>query len=373
MKKNLIATVLAAVIILSCLSLSACSRIPDPPQYYVTRIVLNVGAQAEIMVNNENTVSVVTPMNPEGRILFTDEDLTGYKPEKTVEKIFSLAVKAGLFTSGDTAEFSVSGDSDYAKALSTLIEEKLTKLLDKKKLEGQVKTVPATPDDELKALIIDGGYYSEEMVDNHIGGDLNLALALVRISTAHLPDDAFIAFYFPIFNCGSTITQKDGMRRVIAGMGEAYATLAADYTASINELSKARDEAETLLYSLYVAEDSDYRVAVNKLFDLIVEGKRKGDTEYDSALAAIADAEKTAKEGLSEAMKKIDEASDAIYELEGTFPTEVVVEYRDKALAIQEEVGYFENRFMDEFTEKYKGDIWKINSALKANKKKLMD
>ena len=373
MKKNLIATVLAAVIILSCLTLSACSRLPDPPQYYITRIVLNVGAEVELMVNTENTVSVVTPLDVEGKILLIDKDFTGYKPEKTVEKIFSLAVKAGLFSSGDTAEFSVSGESDYAKALSKLIEEKLNKLIEKNKLEGQVKTVPEATTEELRDFVINSRFYPEEMVDNHIGGDFNLAIALVRLDTADMPDDAFVSFYFPIFNASSTIRQKEGMRDVIVNMGASQAELAADYAAAITALSEARDKAESDLYALLVAEDSDYRIAHKKLSALIGEGKKQGDAEYDSALSALKTAEENAKASIDEIMKPVDDVSAVLYDMEGTFSTEVVVAYRDVAISLQEKLGEYEKSFLKDFVAKYRSDIDRINSDLKDNQKKLID
>ena len=127
MKKRIIALIAVAALLLSAISLVSCNKVPEVPYTTVTRITFDAVASAEIIVNFQNDVVCVTPLNEAAEVILVGEDFRKEAPDKVIPEIAKLAEAAGYLTAVDSVKISVSGEGEYVDVISKMIKKSTEK------------------------------------------------------------------------------------------------------------------------------------------------------------------------------------------------------------------------------------------------------
>ena len=365
MKKFILPILLALVLVVSALPLSSCTSVPSVPESTVTRIILDAKAEVEIIVNFKNNVATVTPLNELAEVLLSEETLINMSPDKTAAEIAKLVCKAGLFLAGsqETITLSISGESDseYVQVITKMIDKKLTKTFGKYDVNITIEHVDPATDDELKALLMDEKLYSENMIDEYVKTEKNFALALARLESVSLPTSVFKYLYFSNLERIGVIHQKEEIANMIEELGEAHTQVLSEYRAAIADVKAASEAIDQFLYDSYLAENSDYQINLDALYDMILF---RSEDAYNASEEFLYNTDYLIKEELATYHAAYDEAIAAVTEIEGTFEQEIVSKYRSVGIDIQNKVSEYEAGAMDRFKEKYA-------SELEASKNKL--
>ena len=152
--RKIFGILLLMLVVLSCATLTACSK--EPEDGTVTRVEIFVNPDVEFMVDSENKVVAVTALNDDGSVLISGEVFVGLDYKDAVEKYVSLAKSLGYLLEEEKnnveaqINVSVSGATAYAKELKKNINSKIDKFLKDNKINASVKELKAMTVEELR-------------------------------------------------------------------------------------------------------------------------------------------------------------------------------------------------------------------------------
>lgn len=329
MKRKIIILLIAVLLLAS--ALTSCTYVPKVSLDTITRITLDAGASVELIVNRENNVVAVTPLNELASALLINEDLLKIAPDKAIDKIMNLALKSGF--SGDKVLLSISGKSDYVDVITGMIEKKINKNLKKFKLDATIEHVEPATAAELRELFESTRLYTEDEMLG-IGDDaLTYYIALGRQETAFLPSSELKNFYYVSKECHMAIYTSEVKIEILETVKEDYPDAYDAYVGAFDMLKESALALEAAARELYL-EASD--VALD---------------DYYSDLEA----------------KQI-----AINSIEAAFERDVTIAIRSAVYQTQTTLIEKRSTFPKTFYEMYKSEVEAVKNALAEKKNELI-
>ena len=390
------------------LPLASCKKSePTPPEGTYTRMTVDINPSVEFMVDDQNKVVSVTALNDDGSILIAGEAFVGKTPEEATQLVVSLATDAGYLVKGEIhtentdesqkVEISVSGNSDYAKELAQNVKSDVEKYLKDNKITATVESVKAKTLDEMRAVVVADGLFTEDEVKDMTEEQLYKALAAGRIETAELLTAEMREAYYRAKDYKISFVEKQATADIISGMGTTYKVLMSGYSAALVMYSTSIDTLDELRYSLLVDPESAYQKALASLRDakedLLKEKKlvlsvKDGDETYaeisasfklseetyNKALKAVEDAGAAANKAMEAAIATLREVETQLKELEATLREneDISAKLTAEAQNLENTLNKAKDNFFAEFEAAHKSDIEKAEADLEAKKQELI-
>lgn len=390
------------------LPLASCKKSePTPPEGTYTRMTVDINPSVEFMVDDQNKVVSVTALNDDGSILIAGEAFVGKTPEEATRMVVSLATDAGYLVKGEIhtentdesqkVEISVSGNSDYAKELAKNVKSDVEKYLKDNKITATVESVKAKTLDEMRAVVVADGLFTEDEVKDMTEEQLYKALAAGRIETAELLTAEMREAYYRAKDYKISFVEKQATADIISGMGATYKVLMSGYSAALVMYSTSIDTLDELRYSLLVDPESAYQKALASLRDakedLLKEKKlvlsvKDGDETYaeisasfklseetyNRALKAVEDAGAAANKAMEAAIATLREVETQLKELEATLREneDISAKLTAEAQNLEDTLNKAKDNFFAEFEAAHKSDIEKAEADLEAKKQELI-
>lgn len=390
------------------LPLASCKKSePTPPEGTYTRMTVDINPSVEFMVDDQNKVVSVTALNDDGSILIAGEAFVGKTPEEATQLVVSLATDAGYLVKGEIhtentdesqkVEISVSGNSDYAKELAQNVKSDVEKYLKDNKITATVESVKAKTLDEMRAVVVADGLFTEDEVKDMTEEQLYKALAAGRIETAELLTAEMREAYYRAKDYKISFVEKQATADIISGMGTTYKVLMSGYSAALVMYSTSIDTLDELRYSLLVDPESAYQKALASLRDakedLLKEKKlvlsvKDGDETYaeisasfklseetyNRALKAVEDAGAAANKAMEAAIATLREVETQLKELEATLREneDISAKLTAEAQNLEDTLNKAKDNFFAEFEAAHKSDIEKAEADLEAKKQELI-
>lgn len=390
------------------LPLASCKKSePTPPEGTYTRMTVDINPSVEFMVDDQNKVVSVTALNDDGSILIAGEAFVGKTPEEATQLVVSLATDAGYLVKGEIhtentdesqkVEISVSGNSDYAKELAQNVKSDVEKYLKDNKITATVESVKAKTLDEMRAVVVADGLFTEDEVKDMTEEQLYKALAAGRIETAELLTAEMREAYYRAKDYKISFVEKQATADIISGMGATYKVLMSGYSTALAAYSTSIEALDELRYSLLVDPESAYQKALANLRDakedLLKEKKlifsvKDGDKTYaeisasfklseetyNKALKAVEDAGAAANKAMEAAIATLREVETQLKELEATLREneDISAKLTAEAQNLEDTLNKAKDNFFAEFEAAHKSDIEKAEADLEAKKQELI-
>ena len=390
------------------LPLASCKKSePTPPEGTYTRMTVDINPSVEFMVDDQNKVVSVTALNDDGSILIAGEAFVGKTPEEATRMVVSLATDAGYLVKGEIhtentdesqkVEISVSGNSDYAKELAQNVKSDVEKYLKDNKITATVESVKAKTLDEMRAVVVADGLFTEDEVKDMTEEQLYKALAAGRIETAELLTAEMREAYYRAKDYKISFVEKQATADIISGMGTTYKVLMSGYSAALVMYSTSIDTLDELRYSLLVDPESAYQKALASLRDakedLLKEKKlvlsvKDGDETYaeisasfklseetyNRALKAVEDAGAAANKAMETAIAALREVETQLKALEEKLREneDISAKLTAEAQNLEDTLNKAKDNFFAEFEAAHKSDIEKAEADLEAKKQELI-
>lgn len=390
------------------LPLASCKKSePTPPEGTYTRMTVDINPSVEFMVDDQNKVVSVTALNDDGSILIAGEAFVGKTPEEATRMVVSLATDAGYLVKGEIhventdesqkVEISVSGNSDYAKELAQNVKSDVEKYLKDNKITATVESVKAKTLDEMRAVVVADGLFTEDEVKDMTEEQLYKALAAGRIETAELLTAEMREAYYRAKDYKISFVEKQATADIISGMGTTYKVLMSGYSAALVMYSTSIDTLDELRYSLLVDPESAYQKALASLRDakedLLKEKKlvlsvKDGDETYaeisasfklseetyNRALKAVEDAGAAANKAMEAAIATLREVETQLKALEEKLREneDISAKLTAEAQNLEDTLNKAKDNFFAEFEAAHKSDIEKAEADLEAKKQELI-
>ena len=364
MKSKILILILALVMAVSALASCGYVTLPDAAADEITLVTVDADAKVEFVVNPDNKVVAATPLNDLASIVIFNESLTDKAPDEAVAQLISLVAKAGLVKNG-SVKISVTGESEYSKAITEFISKAAVKSLKKEGIDGEVEKVAPITEDELREFCLEKKYIYEEDAYKYTYKDLIYTLAARRVGYAEFPSQELIylyelfdeTFYNSVIK-GETLADVETLKDEFPGTYTAYKVAVDAYKLLAADL-------DSFFHEYYLAKDSQYQKTLSAYRD---------ERESASAKEAFDKAAEAASAEIEIYREKLDAALESIENIEKTFINEIKLEqhlrqtYNDRLSRVKTELA----KINDQFKDKYKDDISFITDELSARKKDLI-
>lgn len=402
MKRSVICIFLLCVMLLSTVSLAACSN-TEPEDGTVTRMTVDINPSVEFMVDEKNKVTSVTALNDDGSILIVGEVFVGKTPEEAVELLVKLASDTGYLVQGNVEatenamKISVSGDSKYAEKLRQDVTKKAERVMESLNITGTVEEVAALSLEALRELALSTSIYTEEELGAMTEKQLYEVIAAGRAETAQLLTEELRNAYYSAKEYEISFAKSEETARVIKEMGGLYAIIHSSYKAALDVYSTAITELDSFRYEMLVSPDSDYQKSLASLREAKVELlKQKNYTaslevngeeyasatitlqateeDYERALAAYEQLGADVNASLEAMIASLRQAEGQLHQLENTlFDENIEAKLLEKANEIEATLNTAKDGFFAEFESAHADDIDAIEQSLLAKKQTLKE
>ena len=402
MKRSVICIFLLCVMLLSTVSLAACSN-TEPEDGAVTRMTVDINPSVEFMVDEKNKVTSVTALNDDGSILIVGEVFVGKTPEEAVELLVKLASDTGYLVQGNVEatenamKISVSGDSKYAEKLRQDVTKKAERVMESLNITGTVEEVAALSLEALRELALSTSIYTEEELGAMTEKQLYEVIAAGRAETAQLLTEELRNAYYSAKEYEISFAKSEETARVIKEMGGLYAIIHSSYKAALDVYSTAITELDSFRYEMLVSPDSDYQKSLASLREAKVELlKQKNYTaslevngeeyasatvtlqateeDYERALAAYEQLGADVNASLEAMIASLRQAEGQLHQLENTlFDENIEAKLLEKANEIEATLNTAKDGFFAEFESAHADDIDAIEQSLLAKKQTLKE
>lgn len=410
LSRALYVTLCLCLLIGMALPLYACKKEPAevaPPAGVYTRMTVDINPSIELMVDDQGKVASVTALNDDGSILISGEVFVGKTPEEATQLILQLATDTGYLVKGEikaestegsqTVSVSVSGDSEYAKQLCNKVQENAKQFLADNGIVGKVELLKAKTLEELRAIAVQDGLFTEAEVQAFNEEQLYRALAAGRIETAELLTQELRDAYYQAKAYQISFVEKQATANAIAGINEIYKLMMTEYRTALENYSKAVTALDEKRYELLVSPDSAYQKALQQLRDakaeLLKEKKllasvkvddenyteisasfQMSEETYERLLKAVENAGTAANTAMEAAITALRGYEVVLKNLETTlFSTEEIqTVLTEKATEIEANVNAAKDAFFESFEAAHKDDITAIEEALRQKKQQLI-
>ena len=401
MKKRILCLLLAAVMLFATVGLTSCGADTKPDEGTVTRMTLDVNPSIEFMVDDQNKVVSVTALNDDGSILIAGEGFVGKTPEEAVELALSLSAEMGYLVEGNVTadennvKISVSGNTDYAKALLADVEKKAKDTLSSLDIEGAVEKVDALALDALRALAVKTTVYTEEEINAMDENQLYTAIKASRIETALLLTEDMRNAYYSAKEYEIDFAESEEVAKIIESMGALYTITHTAYKSALDLYAGAITELDNLRYELLVSPDSEYQKSLTKLREskaellkqrsytasLEINGEeyvsatatlKLSEENYNKALAAYEALGTQANAALESLITALEQSKTALDQLEETlFDDNIKEKLTASAADLEAKLNTAKDSFFESFEAAHKDDIEALEAALLAKKAEL--
>lgn len=401
MKKRIICLLLAAVMLFATVGLTSCGSDTKPDEGTVTRMTLDVNPSIEFMVDDQNKVVSVTALNDDGSILIAGEGFVGKTPEEAVELALSLSAEMGYLVEGNVTadennvKISVSGNTDYAKALLADVEKKAKDTLSSLDIEGAVEKVDALALDALRALAVKTTVYTEEEINAMDENQLYNAIKASRIETALLLTEDMRNAYYSAKEYEIDFAESEEVAKIIESMGALYTITHTAYKSALDLYAGAITELDNLRYELLVSPESEYQKSLAKLREskaellkqrsytasLEINGEeyvsatatlKLSEENYNKALAAYEALGTQANAALESLITALEQSKTALDQLEETlFDDNIKEKLTASAADLEAKLNTAKDSFFETFEAAHKDDIEALEAALLAKKAEL--
>lgn len=409
MKRNVFSLLLCSILLIGAvLPLAACKKTDAelPPDGTYTRMTVDINPSVEFMVDDQNKVVSVTALNDDGSILIAGEAFVGKTPEEATQLVVRLATDAGYLVQGEiqatddengqTVSITVSGNSDYAANLRESVKQNVESFLRDNHVTAAVENVAAKTLEELRALVVSDGLFTEEEVQDMTESQLYKALAAGRIETAELLTAELREAYYRAKEHKIQFAERQATVDVINETGAIYQLSMTAYNTALTAYGSAITSLDELRYNLLVSPDSEYQKALANLRDakedLLKEKKllltvavdderyteisasfKLSEETYNALLQTVENAGNAANTAMENAIALLRQYEDALKALEEQFPESITEKLTAEAQAIETKINEAKDGFFAEFESAHKADIEKAENDLKAKKQKLID
>ncbi len=402
MKKRIVSLFLAALMLLGTLSFVSCGDTEVKPEAgTVTRMTVDVNPSVEFMVDDRNKIVSVTALNDDGSILIVGESFIGKTPEEAVELTLSLCADMGYLVSGNAAEgenevkISVSGDSEYAKALIADVRKKAQDTLASLDVKGVVERVDALTVEALRALALGTSLYTEEEIKEMNENQLCAVIKESRVETALLLTEEMRNAYYSAKEYEIDFAESEATAKIIEGLGGIHMMAHTLYKTALDLYEASITELDNLRYELLVSPASEYQKSLTKLREAKVELlKQKNYTasleingeeyksatvtlqlseeNYEKALAAYEALGEQANAALETLIVALEEAKTKLDELEDTlFDENIKEKLAASAADIEKDINAAKDGFFESFETAHKDDIEALEATLLEKKNEL--
>ena len=400
MKRKLICLLLLCTMLLTAVSVTACSK-PTPEDGTMTRMTVDINPSVEFMVDDQNKVISVTALNDDGSILIVGESFIGKTPEEAVELMVTLASDTGYLVQGNveaeenTVKISVSGDTKYAEKLKKAVSEKAESVMESLNIAGNVQQVQALAADALRQLALSTSLYTAEEISAMDEKQLYQVIAEGRVETALLLTEEMREAYYSAKEYEISFAESEQVAKIIEDMGGLYALTHTAYTTALDLYSTAIEELDTRRYDLLISPESAYQQSLTALREAKVELLKQksytasldiNGTEYASATVTLQASEESYNQALAayEALgtqinttletliTNLKSAKTALTELESTlFDANIKQKLQEQATQIENNLNTAKNNFFAAFESAHAEDITAIEQSLLAKKQQL--
>ena len=400
MTKKILSILLAAVMVVPMLLMTACGAEVKAPEGTYTRMTVDINPSVEFMIDDQNKVVSVTALNDDGSILIAGEAFVGKTPEEAAEMMVALAGETGYLVSGNVeaseneVKISVSGDSKYAEQLMKQVEKKAEETLKSMDIEGTVAKVEAMHTEALQTLAMETALFTEEEVAAMTEEQLYSAIAAGRVETALLLTEEMREAYYSAKESRISFAESEATAEIINAMGGAYQLVYMGYKTAVDAYSAAITALDEFRYEQLVSPESEYQKKLAELREaktellqqknyvatLEVDGEeytaatltlQMSEEQYNKVLETYETLGTTLNETLLGLIEKLRESEEFLRSLEDKFSDNIKEELQAKAYELEEAVNGAKDSFFADFEAAHKEDIASMEQSLIAQKNKL--
>lgn len=361
-----------------------------------TRMTIDINPSIEFMLDSENKVVSVTALNDDGAILIAGEALIGKTADEATELIISLASDTGYLSEGQENEvkISVSGTSEYAKALANELEASIEEQISELGLQGAVDQIEAATLTEIREMVVNNTSYTEQEVASMTEEELYNALALSRVETALLLTEELRSSYYEAKNHHISFVEREETAKIIDEMGSMYAIMNSIYKASLESYQSIIQSIDNYRYENLVSPDSAYQKQLASLRDAkvrLLEKKNElakiSETDanykdeldalqaieefYDAQLSACESLGQSINDGIDAMLIQLKEIEATLIQIEEGFSDDIKAELTAKASEIEASINLAKDDFFQSFEAQHKADIEGIENELISKKAEL--
>ena len=400
--RKIFGILLLMLVVLSCATLTACSKKPEDGT--VTRVEIFVNPDVEFMVDSENKVVAVTALNDDGSVLISGEVFVGLDYKDAVEKYVSLAKSLGYLLEEEKnnveaqINVSVSGATAYAKELKKNINSKIDKFLKDNKINASVKELKAMTVEELRKEAVNTSMVTEEEAAGMNEKQLLQVLSASRIETAELLTKEMRDAYYRAKEHKISFAEKEEVQNAMEGLTGAYQKAYSLYSTALLVYSSAIQALDDARYNYLVSPESEYQKALQELreqkteiikertytMSLNVDDEeyasatlklKASEEDYDRMLANLEQIGTQANTTLENLITKLKSAETALNEVYKNLPLPADFEQilKDKAKENEAKLNALKDNFFEEFEQNHKSDLDALASKISEQKQKLLD
>ena len=368
----------------------SCGEI-EAPSGTVTRITIDMNPSVELLVNDQGKLSSAVGLNDDGALLVAGEEMVGKTADEAVEIVITVAAETGYLVKGNaenTLKLSVSGDSDYAEALTKKLTKKAKRLFKELDISGAVELVEALKTDALRALVLKSSLYSEEALANMSDEELYRKLSEGREETSLVITEELRETLLSEKNYAVELARTYAVADIIEGLGEAYLPMLEAYKTAIGTYREAISALNSLRYEVLLSPDSAYQTSLVVLREAKTEllkqrayvasldeddvkytaanlALKTAEAAYEVALASYEALGSSANSALDALIKAISSAESALTEFENThFSTDLKKDINERSLEIEAALFKARTQFFTDFEKTHGEDARAVKQAL---------
>ena len=364
-------------------------------------VTVDVNPSIDFVIGDDDKVLSVHANNDEGKMIIEGEALVGKDFNTAIELIITAEKDSGYLVSGNakfnsnTVKFSVSGelDADINK-IQNDISNTITKVCKELKIQEKVEKVKSLTKVELQKAVAKIDQTLEEAELNAMTyEELLTKLKEYQQEVVGLVSVELENLYNEAKNNEINFTDKEFTKKTIDATEGAYQELLKAYSTLVDSLKQASNSLEESRYNLFVKPDSDYQVALNKLFEAKNDAHKKKveisglEENKDDLLiqaqmaklkvleAAVEGATNTLKlagnvceTALTTAKTALDKIIEELEKLEATFPKEIKSKLESSLKEHEKAINTAKDKFFDDFEKEYAKAIETAKTKLEERK-----
>ncbi len=376
MKSKILILALALVMTVSALASCGYVTIPEAAADEITLVTVDADAKVEFVVNPNNKVVAATPLNDLAAIVIFEEELTGKAPDEAVAQFISLLAKIGLIKDG-SVKLSVTGDSEYSKAITEFIIKEAKKSMKKEGIEGNIEIVPPISEEELRTICLEKKYIYEEDAYKYLYKDLIYTLAARRVGYDEFPSAEIIYLYEIFDETNYNIVVKGETLADVETLKDSFPDTYIAYKSAVDSYKSLSEEVRSFLISYYFDKDSQYQKSLSALRDAreaMLNGSGSAEAFKNAEYDLLNNADVVARAETELYRKKLDVAYAAIEEIEKSFENQSDLEVHLRQ-TYQERLSRVKKAFEkvnEEFKSLYKTEIDSVSAELKVRKQNIV-
>ncbi len=397
MKKKTLFSSFCIVAACAAIVVGVISFTPKKAASATAMITMDVNPSISFTIDDNQKVISVTGENSEGKMIIAGEKLIGKDLASAIEIVIETESETGYLVNGNIETnnneitFTISLDDDNLhQKLKDNINKKVTAVCDKLNINEKINYAKAYTREQIEQLVLelDASLTSEEVKAMDYK-QLISVIALYHLETSELYSQELVNLYQSAKNYEIIFAERKEVQSAIETVNNLYTTLLSGYKTLLNTLESSIDYLEQAYSEYFIDPNSDYQKAYtevkNKKADVlakrdylasldpekdtveIIKTKAEltiAETLLSAAEEALSIAKASAELIISAASEVIQQALDALLEIEKKLPSEITDILNNKAHEIEKNINEVKNNFFDEFENTHKDDIQKAKEEV---------